>query len=146
MIRRARLLFAVCSVVLLACGSSPEPVYYALGPTGGAAQPGWARLVELRRLGLAGYLDRADIVSGVSDHRVRIESGQRWAEPLGDMMGRVLAQDLSQRLPGSTVFTESSVSLDPDATVEVDVQSLDIGDDGRLTMTAQVVIARGRER
>jgi hypothetical protein len=138
---------AAAAVALLGCGASPEPTYYALAPTTGAARSGATHMIELRRPGLAGYLDRSDIVRRVSDYRLTVASAERWGEPLGDMIARVLAEDLAQRLPGSIVFTEAAaVSAVPDATVEMDIQRFDLGADGAVSLAAQIAVERGRER
>jgi len=128
-----------------ACGSSPDPIYYAMAPSHatGAGQPGWAHLVELRRPALAGYLDRAEIVSRVVDYRLRVASGESWSEPLGDMIGRLLGENLANRLPGTIVFSESSpISASPDAVVSVDIQRFDLGDDGAVTLLAEVTVEK----
>jgi len=127
--------------VIAACGSSPEPTYFALSPTQSAAQSGGPHLVKIRKPGLAGYLDRASIVKRVVDNRLRISTDEQWAEPLGDMFGRVLAQDLGTRLPGSLFYTEDgAIGVDPNSLVEVNVQRLDIGDDGDVVLLAQVAV------
>ncbi len=132
------LLFAAA---LSACGSSPEPTYYALSPTVSTARSSGPRLVKIRKPGLAGYLDRASIVKRVVDNRLKISTDERWAEPLGDMLARVLAQDLGARMPGSLFFVEDgAIGVDPDALVEVNVQRLDVGDDGYVVLLAQVAV------
>jgi uncharacterized lipoprotein YmbA len=136
-----------------ACGSSPEPIYFAItpaSPTHHLARDGgtgWARLVKLRRPAIAGYLDRTEVVSRLADHRLRVTSGESWSEPLGEMTGRVLAEDLAERVPGSVVFMESSpISADPDAVVSIDIQRFDAGDDGTLTLRVEVAVERARDR
>jgi|HubBroStandDraft_2_1064218.scaffolds.fasta_scaffold151898_2 uncharacterized lipoprotein YmbA len=146
MSRRAWALALASAAISLGCGSSPEPVYYAMSTTAGPAQPGWARIVKLRQPALAGYLDRAEIVRRVVHYRLRVASGESWGEPLGDMFARILAQDLAQRLPGSSVFTEgSAIATTPDAVVAIDVQRFDVGQDDELTLQAQVDVERGRD-
>ena len=82
--------------------------------------------MELQRPGLAGYLDRPGIVRANSAVQLSVTTNERWGEPLGDLIGRILAENLNQRLPGSSVFTSSgSISAQPDARVELDVQRLD---------------------
>lgn len=131
-----------------ACGSSPEPVYYSLSVAQQETRPAsagrsWAHLIKLRRPALPGYLDRAEIVTRVSGFRLRVASGESWSEPLGDMVGRVLADDLSRRLGDVVVFTEASpISSDPDAIVSVDIQRFDIGDDGAMTLRAEIAVER----
>jgi uncharacterized lipoprotein YmbA len=135
---------SLASVALFGC-SSPDPHYYTLQTVPGAAHPFSARIVEVRRPGLAGYLDRSDIVLQDSGYRLHVNSQDRWAEPLGDMIGRVLTQDLAQRLPTSSVFSEDgAISADPGLRVEIDVQRFDTNADGTLTLIAAMAIEQGR--
>ena len=129
-----------------ACGASAEPIYYAMATVPGRdAKLPTPRVVEVRRPGIAGYLDRADIVGRVSDYRLRTKLGERWGEPFGDMIGRVLAADLSMRLSGTTVFREEAgLTADVDARVEVDVQRFDAGDDGEVVLVVQVAVVRAK--
>ena len=136
-----RLVLGAVLLATLACGSSAEPTYYALAPVNGAGRAGAPRLVKLRRPGLVGYLDRSDVVAKVADYKLKVQTTERWGEPLGDMIGRVLAQDLTQRFPQSTIFFEGgSLSASPDAIVETDIQRFDVGPDGMVTLVAQVAV------
>ena len=153
-------------VLATGCGSSPEPIFYALSPTrsviqaqapapaqpspqAGARQPGAAQAgaphaIRIRRPGLAGYLDRPEIVRRVVEFRLGVASNERWGEPLDMMVARVLAEDIQQRVPGASVFTaEGAITADPDATVEVDVQRFDVGETGEVNLVAQVAVERG---
>lgn len=131
----------VLALLLTGCGSSREPAYYALAPRPATARTGAPALVELRRPGIAGYLDRSDIVKGVASYRLKVDSDERWAEPLSDMVGRVVADDLSSRLQGTQVFQESgAISLVPNVVLAIDVLKLDATDDGDLTLIATVAV------
>lgn len=133
----------VLAAVLVGC-ASPEPAYFTLAAVPGVARTGGPTLVELRRPGIAGYLDRPEIVRG-GEYRLRMAAGERWGEPFGDLFGRVLAEDLNRRLPGTTVFTSAgSISATADATVEVDVQRFDADGSGVITLAAQVAVSRVR--
>jgi uncharacterized lipoprotein YmbA len=67
--------------------------------------------------------------------------GERWAEPLGDMLSRVLAENLTLRLPGSTVFVESrALSLQGDVTVEVEILRFEADASGAVTLSAQLAL------
>jgi uncharacterized lipoprotein YmbA len=144
MIRRRALL--ALPLAAAAC-ASPEPAYYTLAPRPGTAQPGGPRLVELRRIGIAGYLDRPEIVRNSADYRLSLGAGERWGEPLGALVARVLAENLNTRLPGSSVFTSSgAISADPDATIELDLQRFDADASGQAVLLAQVAVTRGRTR
>lgn len=143
----AVVLVALASSSLLGC-ASPEPTYFTLAALPGTAQPGSRlRTVELRRPGLAGYLDRPEIVRASNQYQLRLASAERWGEPLGDLIGRVLAENLTTRLPGTSVFTSAgSISTDADAAVELDVQRFDLDASGNVVLFAQVAIQRGRGR
>jgi uncharacterized lipoprotein YmbA len=135
----------VLTVLWMASCTSPDPTYYTLQPTSGAILPGGgAGLIEVVRPGLAGYLDRSDIVLKQADYRLSVDSQVRWGEPLADMVGRVLAQDLTQRLPGSSVFSnDGAIGADPNVRVEINVQRFDAEADGSVRLVANVAVARG---
>jgi uncharacterized lipoprotein YmbA len=62
------------------------------------------------------------------------------------MLGRVLVEDLAQRLPQSTIYASAgAVTGSPDATIELEVQRLDLDRDGTLLLIAQASVAfKGR--
>ena len=64
------------------------------------------------------------------------------------MLGRVLTEDLVERLPGAAVFSESgAISTRPDLVLEIDVQRFDTDATGTLVLLAQVAVRRvGRAR
>lgn len=132
------------ALATVGCGSSPEPIFFALAPTAGAAQTSSLHLIKLRRPGLAGYLDRPEIVRKVVDYKLGVTMNERWASPLDLMMARTLAQDIEARVIGAHVSTEDgAITVDPDATVEIDIQRCDVGEDGALVLIAEVVVEKG---
>ncbi len=138
---------AVLLGALLAGCASPDPTYYALQSVPGAALPGASATIEVRRPGLAGYLDRSDVVLKNAGYILSVNGQLRWAEPLGDMIGRVLTQDLSQRLPGASVFAQSgAISADPNLRVEVDIQTFEADASGAVVLNAEVAVERGITR
>lgn len=146
-----RLLLALPA--LIAGCASPEPNYYTLAPRPPASPPPLSaqprpRLVEMRRIGLAGYLDRPEIVRNNADFRLRLGTNQRWGEPLADLVARILAEDINLRLPGTSVFTSAgSITARPDATLEIDLQRLDADASGQVVLLAQVAVKfPGRDR
>lgn len=136
---------AVIACVVAAC-SSPEPDFYTLKPVAGEAVTQPRHVIEVRRPGLAGYLDRSSIVLLGDSYRLHVSSAVRWAEPLSDMIGRVLAENLAQRLPGSTVFAEGgAVAADADLDVDLNVQRFDAGADNQVQFVAEMVIEAGHQ-
>ena len=141
---RRFVLLAPALLALWGC-ASPDPALYTLRAVPGQAIGGGPSAVKLSRPGLAGYLDRPEIIRDSSASRLKLNGGERWGEPLGDMIGRVLALDLSQRLPGTSVFTEAgTISVDPSATIELDIQRFDLDSDGEVVLLAQVAVEQGR--
>jgi uncharacterized lipoprotein YmbA len=124
--------------------ASADPNFYTLTVAPGPILTGAPASIEVRRPGLAGYLDRADIVLKNQSYKLSVNSQERWAEPLGDMIGRILAQDLTQRLPSSSVFDQSgAITANPDARVEVDILNFDPNGDGTVTLNASYAIEQG---
>lgn len=129
-------------LVLAGCASPPQTLYTL------AAQPGPIQNLrisglELRRVGLAGYLDRDVIVRSAAGYRLSVTANERWAEPLGRMLDRVLTEDLAQRLPKTLVFAESgAIGGNPSLILEINVQRMDMDAGGEVVLLAQVALRR----
>ena len=145
-ISRRGLLGLALAAIVPAC-ASPEPAYYTLAAVPGQPKPGGPGQVELRRIGLAGYLDRSEIVRANSAYSLRLNGAERWGEPFGDLVARILAEDLNTRLLGTSVFTSAgSITAEADATIEMDIQRFDADASGQAVLLAQVAVSRGRAR
>jgi uncharacterized lipoprotein YmbA len=95
----------------------------------------------VRDVGLAGYLDRQQIVRSSENYRLTVSEDDWWGEPFGGMLTRVLVQSLAQRLPRSSVVgADTAIRVTPDAIVEVSIQRLDADREGAVTLVAQVAI------
>lgn len=130
-------------LLLASCGTSPSPTLYTLAATTGAERTGAPRTVELRTIGLARYLERSQIVRSSEDFRLDLLPNDWWGEPLDTMLSRVLTQNLTQRLPGTTIFAENgAVTALPDAMLGINIQRLDQARSGNIVLTAQVSVAR----
>lgn len=141
---RRRLMAVGLPVALAAC-ASPNPVLYTIGVKQGPVLPAGPRIVLLRDIGLAGYLDRKEIVRSSADYRLAVKSNDWWGETLGPLIGRVLVIELSQRLPASNVYGEGgAISVDANATVAVNIQRIDVDQSGTLALLAQAVVAFNR--
>jgi len=139
MIRRHILLLPAA---WLASCASPNPALYTLAVMPGEPHIGTPHVVELRAIGLARYLERSQIVRSSEDFRLDVLGGDWWGEPLDAMLGRVLVQELTERLPGTTVFAESgAISPAADATVAINVLRLDSDRSGAVILLAQIAIS-----
>ena len=132
--------------MLAACTSSLPPALYTIAPVSGAPMSGAPKVIMLQQVVLARYLERQQIVRSSENYRLDVQSNDWWGEPLGAMLGRVLAEELGERLPGSTVLGENGgISSSPDATIELHIQRLDKDASGALILQAQAGVAfKGR--
>jgi len=62
----------------LAACASPNPTLYTLAPVPGAERRGAPRVIELRAIGLARYLERSQIVRSSEDFRLDILCNDWW--------------------------------------------------------------------
>lgn len=129
-------------VALGAC-TSPNPTLYTLASVPGEVLSGAPRTIELRAISLARYLERSQIVRSSDDYRLDVLSNEWWGEPLDSMMGRIIQQNLTQRLPGATVFSENgAISSVPEAMLGVGVQRMDLNRGGQVLLIAQLSVSR----
>jgi uncharacterized lipoprotein YmbA len=132
---RLRFTVALCASLPVASCSSPNPKLYTIAPVPGSELRGAPKIIALHGVGIARYLQRSQIVLSTEDYRIDLRANDWWGEPLDAMVGRVLTEDLSQRLPQSTIYM--SVSGSPQATVEIELQRLDLDKAGNLVLIAQ---------
>ena len=138
-IGRRRMMWLLAA--LPAACASPNPSLYTLAVVPGAIQPAAPAHIELREIALPHYLERSQIVRSSEDFRLDVLGNDWWGEPLDAMLGRVLTQELSQRLPSSTVFAENgAITVTPDASVELNIQRFDEDHSGAVVLLAQVAV------
>ncbi len=134
------------AAVPAAC-SSPNPNLYVLASMPGQVRAGAPRIIQLRAISIAHYLERSQIVRSSESYRMDVLSNDWWGEPLDTMLGRILVQELNQRLPGATVYSDNgAISTSPDATIEINLQRFDLDHDGNLLLAAQVAVDSRRAR
>ncbi|HEY0185424.1 MAG TPA: PqiC family protein [Rhodopila sp.] len=139
--RLSRRLALLGLVALAAACTSPNPTLYVLAPVPGATHAGAPRVIALRAVAIAHYLERSQIVRSSEGYRMDVLANEWWGEPLDTLMGRILTEELNQRLPGSTVYGDSgAISTTPDATVEINLQRLDLNHDGDVLLSAQIAV------
>jgi uncharacterized lipoprotein YmbA len=104
--RRYWPLIGVC-LLLAGCHSAPTQFYTLTSSAGASRVPfGFARAqpVVVGRVELPGDLDRDSFVTRVGPNRLNVSDTDRWAGPFDEMIQRVLASDLSSRLPAGMVL------------------------------------------
>ena len=114
---------------------------YTIAPVAGPSRAGAPKVIGLREVSLANYLRQSQIVRSSAGYRLDVMTNDWWGEPLSAMLGRVLVEELRQRLPQSTVVNESgAVSAVSDATVEINIEQLDEDASGALVLQAQAAV------
>ena len=142
MMRRRALIGLAATVALAAC-ASPNPRLYTIASVPGPVVGGGPKVVLLREIGLARYLERSQIVRSSEDYRLDVLANDWWGEPLGAMLSRTLVAELAQRLPDSVVYGENgAVTTPPDATIELNIQRLDQDASGSVVLVAQAGLLR----
>lgn len=116
-----RLLILLGVFCLAACSSSPTPRFHALQARAEGVSGASSKLaIVVEAVGLPAVVDRRQIVLGTG--QVSVEEFDRWAAPLKEDLGRVLALNLSRQLgaPQVSAWPQALIS-DPDLRVSVDL-------------------------
>jgi uncharacterized protein len=98
----------------------------------------------VRTISIPGYLDRPGIVKRAGDFSLDIHTNDIWAEPLADMLQATMVEDLTQRMPRTTVIgSGGSIGANANLIVETNILRFDPNPDGTLTLQAQVAVRDG---
>ncbi|HWK43307.1 MAG TPA: PqiC family protein [Stellaceae bacterium] len=145
----------VSGVILLAltvagCGSSPPTSYFVLStvPPAAVAASGMAGQRSTLAVGsvkLPQVLDRVQIVRRSGANTLDIDGANLWAEPLDELMRRILAEDLAARLPGLTVLSTARPVAPVDRTVIVEVDRFETEVDGHAALAARWYVLGSRD-
>jgi uncharacterized lipoprotein YmbA len=140
--RRLQLAVALGATLAAAACASADPKLYTINSVPGPELSGAPAVIAMHGVGVAQYLQRSQIVQSSVDYRVSLRVNAWWGEPLDAMLGRVLVEDLAQRLPRSTIYTSAgAVTGSPEATIELEVQRLDLDRDGSLILSGQCSVS-----
>jgi len=135
--RRIALALLLAGTALAACSSTPAKVY-TLAAVSGAAAGGRPLTASVAAVEVPKYLDRPQIVTRSGTVELGVAEFERWGEPLANMVQRVLAEDLTRRLPaGSVVTTSRTLSGDEAVIVELALSRFDPEADGTIVLEAQ---------
>lgn len=127
--RRDILLWAALACALADCGASPKTHYFTLAaaPAAESKQVSISRPVTVAAVHVPPSLDRRSMVRRTSETTVDVSGEDRWTAPLGDMMQRVLSQDLAARLPRDKVILPDAPA--PPHTAQIVVTVVQFGPD-----------------
>lgn len=139
----SRIAALVAVAALAGCGAG-DPTYYKLSAWPGTPRSGGPSPIEVSTPTVAPFLDRDYIVSRTEGYELHLAGNKAWAEPIADMIGRVFAADLSQRLTTGSVYPQGSAvgAGDPAARVALDVSRFDMDADGQAVVEASLSVRR----
>jgi uncharacterized protein len=144
----SRLIPALILLTLTACASSPPTRFFALDPvSSSASQSGQstAKPVKIDAVHIPPALDRESMVRGESGNQLQISSQDRWAGDLGEMIRRVLTQDLSSRLPSGTVIAPESPAPPAARGLVVDILTFQPQGSGEVALDADWTLLEGTQ-
>ena len=117
------------TILLAACGSTARSNHYLLTSRIDDVPSGGSPSLGVGPIEIPEYLNRDSLVYRVSDNQLQITSSERWAEPLGDGVSRVLSLNLAALLNTGDIQTfPFHPRRRPDFGVKLRVHSLDSQD------------------
>ncbi len=99
-------LFAAALLMAAGCAKTPPPTFYQLQESASEQLSGVERgiAIGIEPLLVASYLDRPQIVTRGTTHKLNLSEANMWAEPLKESILRVIAVNLSNMLDTNRVF------------------------------------------
>lgn len=135
------------TLLLGACSSSPQKVYYQLpleteSATASVA-PAAGRHLWVDSVALADYLSNSGIVFQTSEVRYTIANNNQWASPLDQQLQQALVASLRGGLPGWSIGTQQTGS--EQASLQVRVSAFQGRYDGKAVIRGEWTL-RNQER
>lgn len=142
---------AAALLAVSGCGApTPPPTFYQLeepasAQVGGA---GHGAAIGIGPLNVAAYLDRPQIVTRATTHKLKLSEANVWAEPLKESILRVIAVNLSNMLDTNRVFRvprrDRSIALA--FRVAADIARFDGTLGGDVHLTARWTLYDGKDK
>jgi len=134
----------ILAAAVAACAQSEPSRFYLISslPAADAPRPAGQALRAVSLLvgpvEIAKHLDRPEIVTFASANQIQLAEFDRWAEPLGDNLTRVLAENLAVLVPTDRIATFPEKRRQTyDLQVALAVSTLEVRSDNRMTMVVQ---------
>jgi hypothetical protein len=143
-----RLLPVLLALLLTACASSPQTRYFALDPAPAAqaaARGESGTPLKVDAVHIPPALDRDSMVRGESANQLQISSQDRWAGDLGEMIRRVLTQDLASRLPPGMVIAPESPAPPRAYGLVIDILTFQPQTGGEVVLDADWTVLEGTQ-
>jgi uncharacterized lipoprotein YmbA len=93
--------------------------------------------IELKTVTVPDYLDTTEILRRTASNEVVASLTGQWGERVSLGITRALTLDLARRLPNIVIESRAPAASQPPRRLLVDVERLEIGEDGRCTLVAR---------
>jgi len=131
--------------VLSGCSTSPSARVFTLSTMPGAKDEKVAKVIGVKPLDYPKYLDRAQLVRNSDPYELKTSEFERWGEGMGDMLTRVMVNDLADRLPSSHVLeTSGPVTVTYDVMIEISISRLETAPSGVVLDAQWAIRPEGR--
>lgn len=139
--RKAVAALGLVLMLVAGCESSPPSRFYTLkgiaAPLDDEVKAKRAAAVVVGAVSLPKYLDRPQVVSRPGDYVVELAEFDRWAEPLDEMVPRVIAENLTALLASDQVFMGTRARVPGRAyEVEITFYRFDVADGKEAKLVA----------
>jgi uncharacterized lipoprotein YmbA len=143
--RRLTAAAALCFLVGLAagCGSTPASRFYTLSAGVAPTTTPSNLSVAVGPVSIPAVVDRPQIVVTAGPNQVRLEEFNRWASPLQNSIGRVVAENLVAVL--GTPRVTLSPSADTDYRAAIEVQSFESAPGDAAVLDALWTVRRTKD-
>jgi hypothetical protein len=145
---RAHRLATAATLLLVACGSTPTQVFdlsTRVPDTPAVVVP--ARngpLIWVDKPSIAGYADRTQMVTRGPGSRISIHEFEVWSDPPGELIQRVVVDELAQRFGADRVMTTPAAHYAmPGWRVVIDVIRFDVDERGDAVLDARWTLLAG---
>jgi uncharacterized lipoprotein YmbA len=130
-----------CGLLLLLarCEATPPPRLFTLAPRPATPTRPFAATIAIKRVEMAKYLDRPQIVSYRDPYELQYSEFVIWGENLSEMTTRMLGENLSERLPQSQVYLSAGSFADATANIiiETNIYKFDADPTGVVVLAGQ---------
>jgi len=130
------------AVLMAGCGSSPPNHFYRLTAAGASIGTEQQPSLGIGPIEIPEFLNRNAIVYSGGGNRLEVIGNERWAEPLGEGVQRVLGLNLAGLLDSENLsYFPWDARREPEYDIRVSVLDLD-AEDGRATLVADWLLYR----
>jgi uncharacterized lipoprotein YmbA len=140
---RRRILKIAPAVALAGFAScaSPPTQYYRLAALPGPVLNTAPQSIRVRNISIPGYLDQDNIAKAGTAYQFASYPNSLWAGPLADMLQTTLVENLTQRLPRTTVTgSAGAIGTPAGLLIEINVLRFDPAPSGSITLLAQIAL------